>query len=116
MGPLEFFATSAQRTLGRLIRDDARAVVAADLRGDGVLAETLETYVDCGLHATHTAERLHVHVNTVQYRLRRLAERSGCDTRLVPDVLELLLAIRVARAEAAAAGLGADQRPQTVPS
>ncbi len=43
------------------------------------LAETLETYLDCGCNAQRAAERLFVHPNTLYYRLRRIVERTGLD-------------------------------------
>jgi hypothetical protein len=55
--------------------------------------------VAAGLNAKLTAERLHLHVNTGHYRLTRIAERTGCDLRRVDDVVELLLAARIAGAE-----------------
>ncbi|MFG2089061.1 helix-turn-helix domain-containing protein [Spirillospora sp. NPDC048824] len=38
------------------------------------LAETLLTYLQCGDNAVIAAERLHIHEQTVRYRLRRIAE------------------------------------------
>jgi DNA-binding PucR family transcriptional regulator len=43
---------------------------------------------------------LHVHANTVYYRLDRIAERTGCDVRRVEDLIDLLLAVRLIGAEA----------------
>ena len=39
------------------------------------------------------AERLQVHPNTAQYRLRRIEERTGRNARRIADLLELLVAI-----------------------
>ncbi len=41
------------------------------------LAETLLTYLECGDNAVVAAERLHIHEQTVRYRLRRIAELTG---------------------------------------
>ncbi|CNG48124.1 regulator of polyketide synthase expression [Mycobacterium tuberculosis] len=41
------------------------------------LAETLLTYLECGDNAVIAAERLHIHEQTVRYRLRRIAELTG---------------------------------------
>jgi hypothetical protein len=51
-------------------------------------AQTLLTYLDAGGDITRAAAELHVHENTLRYRLRRLQERFGIDlddpdTRLV---------------------------------
>lgn len=41
------------------------------------LAETLLTYLQCGDNAVTAAERLHIHEQTVRYRLRRITELTG---------------------------------------
>ena len=60
----------------------------------------LRAYVACDLNARRAAEQLHIHVNTAHYRLGRIAERTGCDLRHVSDLIELLIAARLADAEA----------------
>jgi DNA-binding PucR family transcriptional regulator len=47
------------------------------------------------------AQRLHVHPNTAQYRLRRIEERTGRNPRRVSDLLDLLVAITLDRSGAA---------------
>ena len=49
------------------------------------------------LNATVAAERMFVHVNTVRYRLKKIAERTGCDLRRLSEVLDLLIAVHIAR-------------------
>jgi sugar diacid utilization regulator len=82
-----------ERTLGKLL--------AEDLRKDGGLLTTLEVYCDSGCSVQRTAERLEVHRNTVQYRLKRIEEITGSSledgaTRLLLQVG--LLAGRLVRA------------------
>jgi len=38
---------------------------------------------------------LHLHVNTAYYRLERIAERTGLDLRKLPEVIDLLVAVRL---------------------
>ena len=45
-------------------------------RGSDLL-ETLEIFLDCQLDRRTAAERLHVHPNTLDYRLRRAEELTG---------------------------------------
>ena len=52
------------------------------------------------LNARRAAENLHLHVNTAHYRLARIAERTGCDLRRVSDLIEILIAARLAEAAA----------------
>lgn len=64
--------------------DDLRAWVARALGGLAVddeatarLRDTVRTYLECGGSSVETAERLHVHRNTVRYRIRRAEEVRG---------------------------------------
>ncbi|MBQ9000708.1 MAG: helix-turn-helix domain-containing protein [Eggerthellaceae bacterium] len=69
-------------------------------RGSDLLA-TAVTYIQCGFNLGHTAAEMHLHRNSVVYRLNRIAERSGIDL-LGPyedfDVLTLLLTCKLYRA------------------
>ncbi len=56
------------RALGGLVRDEE---ATARLR------DTLRTYLETGGNSVETAERLHVHRNTVRYRVRRAEEVRG---------------------------------------
>jgi hypothetical protein len=66
------------------------------------LASTALAYLDHGLRLDHTATALHVHPNTVRYRLRRLHELTGVpvvpgdpgEHRTVPELLQLWWALR----------------------
>ena len=44
-----------------------------------VALETLRAYLDCGRNIAATADALHVHSNTVRYRIERVLERLGLD-------------------------------------
>ncbi len=99
MSTLDYFVQCHDRTARRLIRPEVRAFVRDDLSGDGVHVETLKQYVGNDLNAKLTAMTLHVHVNTVYYRLERIAERTGCDVRNVEELIDLLLAVRLVRSE-----------------
>jgi DNA-binding PucR family transcriptional regulator len=46
-------------------------------------------------------------VNTAHYRLGKIAERTGCDLRKISDVLELLIAIKLAQGRDPGAALAA---------
>jgi sugar diacid utilization regulator len=84
-------------TARRLVRPELQRFVEADLFRGGVLVGTLEEYAACDLNAKLVAERLHMHVNTVYYRLGKVAERTGRDLRSFADVLELVIAVRLQR-------------------
>jgi PucR C-terminal helix-turn-helix domain len=46
--------------------------------------------------AKAAAEKLSIHVNTAHYRLGRIAEKTGCDLRRLSDVIDRLIAVRLA--------------------
>jgi DNA-binding PucR family transcriptional regulator len=84
-------------TARRLVSPEIRLFVEEDVEGGGLLTTTLLEYVAADLNATVAAESLYVHVNTVRYRLKKIAERTGCDLRRLPEVLDLVIAVQIAR-------------------
>ena len=94
----DYLTMIGDETAQRLISSDVSRFVEEDLADDGALTSTLLEYVASDLNAKVAAERLFVHVNTVHYRLARIGERTGCDLRRLPDVLELLIAVKLATA------------------
>jgi sugar diacid utilization regulator len=93
-----------QETARRRIPAAVRAFVADDVAEGLVLTTTLLEYVAADFNAKLAAERLYVHPNTARYRLAKIEERTGTRLRCVADVLDLLIAIRVAEAEFGAVG------------
>ncbi|GAA1905479.1 helix-turn-helix domain-containing protein [Streptomyces durmitorensis] len=57
------------------------------------LTATLRTYFASNLDRRRTAARLHVHPNTVDYRLRRIAALTGLDVAAHTDLLTLRAAL-----------------------
>jgi PucR C-terminal helix-turn-helix domain len=78
-------ARIAERVLGPL-------EAYAERRGSGLL-ETLDAFLACGLDRRRTAEQLHVHPNTLDYRLRRIAELTSLDPGHPRDLVMLELAL-----------------------
>jgi len=58
------------------------------------LAETLMLFLECGFNATEVSARLHLHAQTVRYRLRRLEALFGDSLHDANDRLELHMALR----------------------
>jgi purine catabolism regulator len=73
-----------QETLGPLLN--------ADTRGDGTLIETLESFFRCNGNLSETARTMHLHRNSLLYRLGRIEEILG---RSLEDA-ELRLSLQVA--------------------
>lgn len=88
-----------QDTARRRIPAAVREFVADDVAEGRVLITTLLEYVGSDLNVKLAAERLYVHPNTARYRLAKIEERTGTRLRCVADVLDLLIAIRVAESE-----------------
>ncbi|TAL23985.1 MAG: PucR family transcriptional regulator [Frankiales bacterium] len=66
-----------------------------DARSGGSLVETLTAWCAVGCDVNAAARRLHVHANTLRYRLRRAAEVSGLDLERPRHVLALQLLLAV---------------------
>jgi hypothetical protein len=64
---------------------------AGGSRGD--LLQTVSTYVELGCNRQRAADRLHVHPNTLDHRLRRARELTGLDLDDPEDLATLVLAL-----------------------
>jgi hypothetical protein len=95
LSSFDYLVLRDDETARRLIRPQVRQFVADDLAAGGTLITTLVEFAACDMNAKTAAERLHLHVNTIYYRLERIAERTGCDLRRLADVMELLIAVRL---------------------
>jgi DNA-binding PucR family transcriptional regulator len=98
LSAFEYLTLRPDATASRLIASSIHEFVAQDSHDGGQLVATLREYVACDLNGKRAAENLHIHVNTAHYRLARIAERTGCDLRRVADLLEILIAARLADA------------------
>ncbi|GAA2425282.1 hypothetical protein GCM10010191_41940 [Actinomadura vinacea] len=61
------------------------------------LLHTLEVFLSCSGSWNRTATRLHVHVNTLRYRIRRIEELTGRDLGTLEDRVDFFLALRAMR-------------------
>lgn len=101
MSAFDCLTLFGRETARQRIPASVRQFVAEDLADGRVLTATLLEYVASDFNARLTAERLYVHPNTARYRLGKIEERTGCNLRSVADVIDLLIAVRVAEAELA---------------
>jgi hypothetical protein len=97
LNAFDYLTLVGDETAARLIPPDVARFVEEDLADGGVLTTTLLEYAAADMNAKAAAERLYVHVNTAHYRLARIAERTGRDLRRLSDVIELLIAVKLAR-------------------
>lgn len=82
--------------VGRILDETLHPLVEYDLQHRTALVETVRTYVEMGFNLRRSAEILHVHPNTVMYRLRRVRELCGRDPHDPDDLLMLFLAMKLA--------------------
>ncbi|MFI2612200.1 PucR family transcriptional regulator [Kitasatospora sp. NPDC018619] len=92
---LEYQLTRPSRARARL------AALLEPLDDAGELLITLQTHLAGGLNRRHTASALHLHPNTVDYRLRRIAALTGLDPARPADVPRITAAIAARTAEQA---------------
>lgn len=59
------------------------------------MIETLRVWLSTGCSAAQTAEKLTVHINTIGYRLKRIAQVLGCDLVRFDTRLDLQLALLI---------------------
>ncbi len=84
--PDDIRRTYAQRVLG--------AVLEHDQRTGGDLLPTLGEFLACSGSWTRTAQSLHLHVNTVRYRIARVEELTGRDLATLEDRVDVFLALK----------------------
>ena len=73
--------------------DSVAKLTAYDQKYGQESLPTLKAYVECSFDLKRTAEKLHVHVNTMRYRVSRLREIMGIDLTDSRIIFELVLAL-----------------------
>ncbi|MFI6325927.1 PucR family transcriptional regulator [Nonomuraea sp. NPDC050556] len=71
------------------------ALESYDTTNQTDLLETLETFLEESGNWAATSERLHVHVNTLRYRLKRIEELTGRSLSSWDERVDFLLALRM---------------------
>jgi DNA-binding PucR family transcriptional regulator len=61
------------------------------------LLESLRVFLDCSGSWSQAAARLHLHVNTLRYRMGRVEELTARDLSRFPDRVDLFLALELSR-------------------
>ena len=83
------------RSVPAPVRAEFVAEVLGPLGGDEDLLRTLRTYLSTSNSPTRAAAELHVHQNTVRYRIGRVEVLLHRDLRDVDDVVDLQVALRL---------------------
>ena len=93
ISPFEYMALRADDTARHLVDPRIAELLAEDRERGGVLTATIRAFAAADLNLRAAAERLQIHHNTAQYRLRRIQERTGRNLRHINDLVDLLVAI-----------------------
>lgn len=70
-------------------------LIEYDRRHRSELVSTLESFLECEGSWSRCAAKLHLHVNTLRYRIERVEQLTGRDLRRLTDRVDLFLALRV---------------------
>jgi sugar diacid utilization regulator len=81
----ETIKSYCMKTLGRLIKHDS----------DCTLLSTVRSLLDSGFSMKTTADRLHIHVNTLYYRISKIEELLDIDLYTMNNQVDLYIAIKV---------------------
>ncbi|TDC95661.1 PucR family transcriptional regulator [Nonomuraea deserti] len=91
--PFQYLALKADDTARHLVDPRITALLSEDRARGGVLTATIRAFAAADLNLRAAAERLQIHPNTAQYRMRRIQERTGRSLRSINDLVDLLVAI-----------------------
>lgn len=89
---LPFVPDDVRRAFTARLLDPLRAY---DRRHRAELITTLEAFLECDGSWTRCASRLHLHVNTLRYRIGRIEQLTGRDLARLEDKLDFFLALRM---------------------
>jgi DNA-binding PucR family transcriptional regulator len=81
----ETIKSYCMKNLGQLIKHDS----------DCTLLSTVRTLLDSGFSMKTTADRLHIHVNTLYYRISKIEELLDIDLYIMNNQVDLYIAIKV---------------------
>jgi DNA-binding PucR family transcriptional regulator len=70
-------------------------VIAYDREHRSELLTTLQVFLECSGSWTRCADRLHLHVNTLRYRIGRIEQLTGRNLASFTDRVDLFLALRL---------------------
>lgn len=66
-----------------------------DQRHTSDLLHTLKVFLACSGSWSQCAAQLHIHVNTLRYRIDRIEQLTARDLKQLPDLVDLYLALEL---------------------
>jgi DNA-binding PucR family transcriptional regulator len=67
------------------------------LEGDEEIIKTLKTYLESNMNVSHTAKKLYIHRNSVQYRIDKFIENTGVDIKNFQEAVTVYLLLNYKR-------------------
>ncbi|MCJ8008525.1 CdaR family transcriptional regulator [Lederbergia wuyishanensis] len=67
--------------------------ILLDVINDDELLETFYTFFENNMSIKRTADALHIHINTLHYRMKKLESMTGLDLKKTKDIVNLYLAL-----------------------
>jgi DNA-binding PucR family transcriptional regulator len=80
-------ATATTKTVIASMGNSLRALSPDDL---AATIETIRAFSDADLNIAKAAQQMHVHPNTVRYRLQQIANKTGHDPRTFTGLVDLI--------------------------
>lgn len=93
-----FGQSETRQTLAAVVERALGPLIAADTRGNSEYIKTLSMFLRHDRHLENTSRALHIHVNTLRYRLSKVQSISGVDLRNADERFVLELALRAHQA------------------
>lgn len=75
------------------VRQSIQELILQEFHEDDETVKMIETFVACNLNISETAKVLHMHRNSLQYRLDRLYDKTGLDIRQFHHAMTAYLAL-----------------------
>jgi PucR C-terminal helix-turn-helix domain/GGDEF-like domain len=85
-------ATATTKAIIASKGDSLRALAEDELT---MTIETIRAFADADLNVAGAAQRIHVHPNTIRYRLQHIATKTGHDPRTLAGLVELLCILEI---------------------
>ncbi|MBO0791890.1 MAG: helix-turn-helix domain-containing protein, partial [Ktedonobacteraceae bacterium] len=89
------FRLDGQSELGEFYQETLGTLLNGDTRHDGTLIETLESYFRCNGNLSETARAMHLHRNSLLYRLERIEVLLGRSLEDAELRLNLQIALKI---------------------
>lgn len=87
---IENLVLGATTTTRAMLLHQAENLLPDAKRSLAPMKFTLQAFAETNMNVTRAAKRLHIHPNTLRYRLRRVLEQTGRDPHSFGDLLDLL--------------------------